>query len=217
MTLFPHHNFLKSSAFTMSSEVTASECVCTFSFPGFSKLGSAKREYYNSVKAVIGEYGIELRIYSGGSGSAIEGKMSCFLYNASSKPLSCEFRLDLMTQETVAQTFTCVEDSFGPSTSRGWSNFALRSFILDPANRVLSNDCLRIRASLTFATPILLTVPALLPCVETSDSYVYKAGSESALTDLLSLHEAESGSQDFTVISGAPTIAAEGTKKKAPP
>jgi hypothetical protein len=202
----------------MSSEGTnkaALEFVRTFSFPGFSTLGFAKGTRYSSAKATIGEFCFAVELSPGGDTGANVGYTSCYLRNASNKTWAGTIRLDLMSGETVAKTHEAIKQCIAPSASWGWSNFALRSFILDPANQALTDDCLLIRATVTMKSPSLLLEPAPFSCVKTGDTYAYKAGPDTAVADLLALHQALSSSHDFTIIAQAPVTSAKAIKKKA--
>jgi hypothetical protein len=191
----------------MFSEATTDsvlECICTFSFPGFSKLGTAQGLTYTSAMTTMGELTFGVEMYPGGDVNAAAGNVSLGVSAISIKPLLFKFTLDLMAGETVAKTYTADQHSTVPKKNWGWTNFALRSYILDPANRVLNADCLMIRVKMTIEPSCPPPGTAKPTCAETSDRYAYRAGPDTAQADLLAQHEVESGSHDFAIVVKAP-------------
>jgi hypothetical protein len=120
-----------------------------------------------------------------------------------------------MAGETVAKTLAeKSQQSIAQGIQWGWHSFALRSYILDPANRVLSDDCLQIRATVMIYPPS--TETAEPTCVKSGKSFQYKAGPDTAFMDLLAMHAPESASHDFTIVLAQSETANVGADARIP-
>jgi hypothetical protein len=181
------------------ANVTDITCMCTFSVPGFSKLPFAVGDKYVSAKTTVEDACFALQLYPGGYTAATPGYISCYLANESDKNLSCKVKFELMAGEDAAKTSSC-DANIAPRTGYGWNDYALRTYILDPSNRVLNEGCLQIRATVTIHSQPLPIKPT---CVKSADGYTYTSGPGTAQGDLMRAHDGVPDSSDFTIVVSA--------------